>query len=61
MATKIKHMERSHRSYRNNISYKHGFYTKSIRNAETNKYAKQSRKSLFSGLLNKFKRNEEDK
>ena len=61
MATRTKHMERSHRNYRNNILCKHGFYTKSIRNVEANRYAKQNRKSLFGGLLNIFKRNKEDK
>ena len=61
MATKTKHMERSHRSYSNNIVRKQGFYTNSIRNAETDKYAKQSRKSLFSRLFGKLRRNKEDK
>ena len=61
MATRTKHMERSHRSYRNNILCKQGFYTKSIRSAETKRYAKQNRKSLFGGIFNMFRRNKEDK
>lgn len=61
MATKTKHMERSHRSYRNNIANKQGFYSNSVRKAETNKYMKEISKGFFANLLGKFRKNKGDK
>lgn len=60
MATRTKHTERSHRSYRAKRANLQGFYSNSIRKAETDKYMKEN-KSLFSKFLTKFRSKKGDK
>ncbi len=60
MATKTKHMERSHRSYRQNKANLQGFQQMTFAKANQKKQAKGN-KSLFGKLLGNFRKSKGDK
>ncbi len=60
MATKAKHTERSHRSYRQNKANFQGFQQMTFAKANQKRQAKEN-KSLFGKLLGNFRKSKGDK